>query len=102
MDTAIMGVGHRNRAWRLEDNEHASTGQSVIHRKHLCLVAPVAAEIRLSRREVRTMLRVAAVLRRRAARLPKDSLLRAELSEAAEYYATGADQAAMGHSRHAA
>jgi hypothetical protein len=48
------------------------------------------------------MLRVAALLRRRAARLPKDSLLRAELVEAAEYYATGADQAAMDHSRHAA
>ena len=78
------------------------TGQSVIHRGHLCLVAPAAPEIRLSRREVRTMLRVAVLLRRRAARLPKDSLLRAELMEAAEYYATGADQAAMDHSRHAA
>jgi hypothetical protein len=78
------------------------TGQSVVHRGHLCLVGPVAPEIRLSRREVRTMLRVAALLRRRAARLPKDSLLRAELMEAAEYYATGADQAAMDHSRHAA
>jgi hypothetical protein len=36
------------------------------------------------------------------ARLPEESLLRAELMEAAEYYATGADQAATGHSRHAA
>jgi hypothetical protein len=78
------------------------TGQGVVHRGHLCLVAPVAPEIRLTRREVRTMLRVAALLRRRAARLPEDSLLRAELVEAAEYYATGAEQAAMGPSRHAA
>ena len=78
------------------------TGQSVIRGGHLCLVAPVAPEIRLSRREVRTMSRVAALLGRRAARLPEDSPLRAELMEAAEYYATGADQAAMGHSRHAA
>jgi len=48
------------------------------------------------------MFRVAALLRRRAARLPEDSLLRAELMEAAEYYATGADQGSVGHSRHAA
>jgi hypothetical protein len=74
-------------------NTHRA-GQPVIHRGHLCLVAPVVPEIRLSRREVRTMLRVAALIRRRAARLPKDSLLRAELMDAAEYYATGADQAA--------
>lgn len=72
----------------------------VVHRGHLCLVGP--PEIRLSRQEVRTMFRVAALLRRRAARLPEDSLLRAELMEAAEYYATGADQASMGRSRHAA
>ena len=52
-----MGAGDRNRAWRLEDNEHASE-------------------------------------RRRAARLPKDALLPAELMEAAEYYASGPDQAA--------
>lgn len=78
------------------------TGQRAVHRGHLCLVAAVAPEIRLSRREVRTMRRVAALLRRRAARLPEDSVLRAELMEAAEYYATGADQAAMGGSRHAA
>jgi len=78
------------------------TGQGAIDRGHLCLVAPVAPEIRLSRREVRTMLRVATLLRRRAARLPKDALLPAELMEAAEYYASGPDQAATGHSRHAA
>ena len=77
------------------------TGQSDVHRRHLCLVAPVSPDIRLSRREVRAMSRVAALLRRRAARLPADSLLRAELIEAAEYYATGADQASTGHSRHA-
>jgi len=71
------------------------TGPRVVHRGHLCLVATVAPEIRLSRREVRTMRRVAAMLRWRAARLPQDSLLRAELMEAAEYYATGADQAAI-------
>jgi hypothetical protein len=78
------------------------TGQSVLHRGHLCLVAPVSPEIRLSRREVRTMSRVAALLRRRAARLPEDSPLRAELMEAAEYYAIGADQASTGHPRQAA
>jgi hypothetical protein len=78
------------------------TGQSDVHRRHLCLVAPVSPEIRLSRREVRAMFRVAALLRRRATRLPADSLLRAELIEAAEYYAIGADQALAGHSRQAA
>jgi hypothetical protein len=78
------------------------TEQGVVHRGHLRLVGPVSPGVRLSRREVRTMFRVAALLRRRAARLPQDSLLRAELTEAAEYYATGAHQASMGHSRHAA
>ena len=77
------------------------TGQSDVHRRHLCLVAPVSPEIRLSRREVRAVSRVAALLRRRAARLPAGSLLRAELMDAAEYYATGADQASTGHTRHA-
>ena len=78
------------------------TGQSVLHRGHLRLVAPISPEIRLSRREVRTMSRVAALLRRRAARLPEDSPLRAELMVAAEYYAIGADQASTGHPRQAA
>ena len=78
------------------------TGQSVVHRAHLRLVAPVSPEIRLSRREVRTMSRVAVLLRRRAARLPEESVLRAELMEAAEYYAIGAGQASTGHSRRAA
>jgi hypothetical protein len=78
------------------------TGQSAIHRGHLRLVAPVSPEIRLSRREVRTMSRVGALIRRRAARLPEDSPLRAELMEAAEYYTIGADQASMGHPRQAA
>ena len=78
------------------------TGQSDVHRWHLCLVAPASPEIRLSRREVRAMSRVAALLRRRATPLSADSLLRAELTDAAEYYATGADQALAGHSRHAA
>jgi hypothetical protein len=78
------------------------TGQGVLHRGHLRLVAPISPEIRLSRREVRTMSRVAALLRRRAARLPQDSPLRAELMEAAEYYAIGADAASTGHPRQAA
>ena len=78
------------------------TGQSVVHRGHLRLVAPVSPEIRLSRREVRAMSRVAVLLRRRAARLPEDSPLRAELMEVSEYYATGADHALRGHSRQAA
>ena len=90
------------RAWRLEAMNTHRTGQSDVHRRHPCLVAPVSPEIRLSRREVRTMSRVAALLRRRAARLPADSFLRAELMEAAEYYAVGADQALAGHSRQAA
>jgi len=93
---SVIGVEHGGSKTM---NTHRA-GQTVIHRGHLCLVAPVAPEIRLSRREVRTMRRVGALLRRRAARLPKDSLLRAELMEAAEYYATGADQAAIGRSRH--
>jgi hypothetical protein len=70
--------------------------QSAVRRGHLRLAAPVS-EIRLSPQEVRAMSRVAVLLRRRAARLPKDSLLRAELMETAEYYATGADQASTGH-----
>ena len=102
MDTDIVesvtGIEHGGSR---QMNTHR-TGQTVVHRGHLCLVAPVSPEIRLSRREVRAMSRVAVLLRRRAARLPEDSLLRAELMEAAEYYATGADQASTGHSRQAA
>lgn len=71
-------------------------------RRHLRLAAPVLAEIRFSPQEVRAMSRVAVLLRRRAARLPEDSLLRAELMETAEYYATGADQASTGHVRQVA
>jgi hypothetical protein len=102
MDTdiveAVTGIGHGGSK---QMNTHR-TGQSVVHRGHLCLVAPVSPEIRLSRREVRAMSRVAVLLRRRAAHLPEDSLLRAELMEVAEYYATGAEQASTGHSRRAA
>jgi hypothetical protein len=91
MDTdiveAVTGIEHGGSK---QMNTHR-TGQSVVHRGHLCLVAPVSPEIRLSRRELRAMSRVAVLLRRRAARLPEDSLLRAELMEVAEYYATGAD-----------
>ena len=70
--------------------------QSAVRRGHLRLAAAVPAEIRLSPQEVRAVSRVAVLLRRRAARLPEDSLLRAELMETAEYYATAADQAS-GH-----
>jgi hypothetical protein len=70
--------------------------QSAVRRGHLRLAAAVPAEIRLSPREVRAMSRVAVLLRRRAARLPEDSLVRAELMETAEYYAIGADQASIG------
>ena len=48
------------------------------------------------------MSRVAALLRRRAARLLEDSQLRADLMQAAEYYAIGADQALRGYPRQAA
>jgi hypothetical protein len=78
------------------------TGQGLVHRRHLSLVAPVAPEIRLSRREVRTMLRVAFCYVGGPLACQRISLLRAELMEAAEYYATGADEAAMGRSPHAA
>ena len=72
--------------------------QSAVRRGHLRVAAAVpAADFRLSPREVRAMSRVAVLLRRRAARLPEDSLVRAELMETAEYYATGADQASTGH-----
>ena len=63
--------------------------QSDVRRGHLSLAAPVSPEIRLSRQELRAMSRVAVLLRRRAARLPEDSVVRAELMETAEYYATG-------------
>jgi hypothetical protein len=63
-------------------------GQSPVHRRHLSLATPVAPESRLTARELRVVSRVAALLRRRAARLPEASDLRAELIETAEYYAT--------------
>jgi hypothetical protein len=69
-------------------NTHRTRG-SAVRRGHLSLAASVSPEMLLSRREVRAMSRVAALLRRRAARLPEDSVVRAELMETAEYYATG-------------
>ena len=63
--------------------------RSVVRRGHLSLAHAVAPEIRLTRQELRAMSRVAVLLRRRAARLPEDSVVRAELMETAEYYATG-------------
>jgi hypothetical protein len=97
MDTDILetvtGIEHGGSRYM---NTHGRR-QSAVRRGHLRLAAPVSAEIRLSPQEVRAMSRVAVLLRRRVARLPKDSLLRAELMETAEYYATGADQAATGH-----
>jgi hypothetical protein len=71
-------------------------------RGHLSLAVPIAPTLRFSAQEVRAMVRIAVLLRRRAARLPEDSVLRAELMETAEYFATGADQAWPGHSRRAA
>jgi len=72
-------------------------------RRHLRLAtAPVPAPepepvpepgVKLTPQEVRAMAAVASHLRRRAGRLPEDSILRAELLEAAEYYALGADLA---------
>jgi hypothetical protein len=44
-------------------------------------------------KEVKAMLDVATDLKRHAAQLPRDSALRAELVEAAEYYLDGAEQA---------
>jgi hypothetical protein len=81
-------------------NSHRRRHSAV--RGHLRLAAPFSAEIRFSPQEVRAMSRVAVLLRRRAARLPEDSLLRAELIETAEYYATGADQVSTGHLRQVA
>lgn len=95
---AGIGIEHGGSKYM---NSHGRR-QSAVRRGHLRLAAPVAAEIRLSPQEVRAMSRVAVLLRRRAARLPEDSLLRAELMETAEYYATGADQASTGPSRHVA
>jgi hypothetical protein len=63
-------------------------GRSPVQRRHLSLATPVAQEARLTPQEIRVASRVAALLRRRAARLPGASVLRAELMETAEYYAT--------------
>jgi hypothetical protein len=94
---AVSGIGHGGSKYM---NSHGKRQSAV--RGHLRLAAPFSAEIRFSPREVRAMSRVAVLLRRRAARLPEDSLLRAELMETAEYYATGADQASTGHLRQVA
>ena len=101
-----MNIDPHCRARRPSDQVSTKPGelqrrQSAV-RGHLRLAAPVSGEIRFSPQEVRAMSRVAVLLRRRAARLPEDSLLRAELMETAEYYATGADQASTGHLRQVA
>jgi hypothetical protein len=102
MDTDILeAVTGTEHGGSKHMNTHR-TRPSAVRRGHLCLAAPVSPEIRLSPQEVRVMSRVAVLLRRRAARLPEDSLLRAELMETAEYFATGADQASTGHLRQAA
>jgi hypothetical protein len=70
-------------------------------RRHLRLATAPAPEpepapdpgVKLTPQEVRAMAAVASHLRRRAGRLPEDSIVRAELLEAAEYYALGADLA---------
>src|SRR4051812_11950417 len=98
--------GGRSRARRpdtaLTPPRPAPAPAPAIRRGHLQLVAPSPvpappaaspAPAGPSARERRTMTRVAALLRRRAARLPEDSLLRAELLETAEDYATGAEEA---------
>lgn len=99
MDTDILlvvnGIAHGG-------SKYMNTHRTRQSRGHLCLAAPISPEIRLSPQEVRAMSRVAVLLRRRAARLPEDSVLRAELMEIAEYYATGAEQASTGHVRQAA
>jgi hypothetical protein len=102
MDTDIVAV--------VTGVEHGGSQNMNTHRKrpravrrgHLSLAVPIAPMIRFSPQEVRAMLRVAVLLPRRAARLPEDSVLRAELMETAEYFATGADQACPGHLRRAA
>jgi hypothetical protein len=91
----LQGVSEIGHGGSKNMNSHAKRQSAV--RGHLRLAASVSAEIRFSPQEVRAMSRVAVLLRRRAARLPEDSLLRAELMETAEYYATGADQASTGH-----
>jgi hypothetical protein len=75
--------------------------QDASRRAHLQLVgsprasalpAPAPAPAGPTDKERRTMARVAGQLRRRAAKLPEDSVLRAELLETAEYFATGAEE----------
>jgi hypothetical protein len=81
---AVTGVEHGG-------SKHMTTHRtrhSAVRRRHLSLAAPVAPETRPTSREIRATSRIAALLRRRAARLPEDSVLRAELMETAEYYAT--------------
>lgn len=99
MDTDILlvvnGIAHGG-------SKYMNTHRTRQSRGHLCLAAPISPEIRLSPQEVRAMARVAVLLGRRAARLPEDSVLRAELMEIAEYYATGAEHASTGHVRQAA
>src|SRR3954466_11453397 len=117
MDAAIMGVGHRNRAWRLEDHELASDRAERDPRPASLprgsgpagdpAQPPRGADNAAGCRSVTSAGRspakgVPAVFLWGAPGPQKDSLLRAELMEAAEYYATGADEAATGHSRHAA
>ena len=55
--------------------------------------APAEPRAPLTSQETEASIEVAAALRRHAARLPDDSALRAELVEAAEYYALGAESA---------
>jgi hypothetical protein len=72
------------------------------HRRHLRLVTASTTAVspvedstnRVTARELREMSRVAAHLRRRARRLPEDSMLREDLLETAEYYAAAAEDAA--------
>jgi hypothetical protein len=97
VDVEVLEVVSRIEHGGSEDMNSHGRRQGAVRRGHLRLAAVVPAEIRLSPREVRAMSRVAVLLRRRAARLPEDSLVRAELMETAEYYATGADQASTGH-----
>src|SRR3954449_3416293 len=94
----------RSRARRPDNvmNTHRTGTPAAVGRGHLQLVGPSTVPVRPvapeapacpTARERRTMTRVAALLRRRAGRLPEDSVLRAELLETAEYYAAGAEEA---------
>src|SRR4051794_39277706 len=95
----VMGNEHGGSTNMRTDRTRHATGR----RGHLRLATPGEAPPRITVREApapptpaerRAMSRVAALLRRRATRLPEGSPLREELLDVAEYYATGVEEPA--------